>query len=358
MERLSALPWQSGLWRQLVDWRDRLPHALLLHGPRGIGKRQLASAFAQWLLCETPRGDQPCGVCASCHLIACGNHPDLRWLVPEADMPEREADDTADTGDVPSSGKPKKAPSREIVIDQVRAIGEFLAVSSHRGGRRVVLLAPVEALNAPAANALLKLLEEPPPGAVFLAVSSELDAVLPTIRSRCVLLRVPMPRRDDALRWLHEQGVADAEDRLAEAGGAPLEATGSDDDSGDPRGRLDPDIREALFGVLARGTTATAADVVFAVPRDIAVGPAIRLFQRWGWDLLAERTAQRVRYHPGQKRTLATLARAVDPARLSDWLVALADAQAVSEHPLNARLAVEQALLGYLKALQSAPTAH
>jgi DNA polymerase-3 subunit delta' len=137
---------------------------------------------------------------------------------------------------------------------------------------------------------------------------------------------------------------------LAEAGGAPM--TILDEERLDERRRLDPAVRAGLLAVLARGTAATPADVLAAVPRDVAVGPAIRLFQRWGWDLLAERTAQRVRYHPGQKRALATLARAVEPLRLMQWLAALTEAQAVSEHPLNARLAVEQALFGYLDALR------
>jgi DNA polymerase-3 subunit delta' len=215
-----------------------------------------------------------------------------------------------------------------------------------------VLLAPAEALNGPAANALLKMLEEPPAGAVFIAVSDQIDAVLPTIRSRCVLVRVPAPPWAEALGWLRGQGVEDAEARLAEAGGAPMGIPG--EETVDARRRLDPGLRVAFLALLARGAAATAADVVAAVPREVAVGPAIRLFQRWGWDLLGERMAQRVRYHPGQKRALTTLARAVDPPRLVEWLAALDEAQAVSEHPLNARLAVEQALLGYLDAMQGA----
>jgi DNA polymerase-3 subunit delta' len=357
MERLAPLPWQSGLWDQLAGWRERLPHAVLLHGGRGIGKRHIARAFAQLLLCESPRAAQACGTCASCQLIAADNHPDFRWLVPAADMPPRaddagEAEEGSEAVEVAAGGKPKKAPSREIVIDQVRRIGDFLGVSSHRGGRRVVLLAPAEALNGPAANALLKMLEEPPAGAVFVGVSDQVDAVLPTIRSRCVLVRVPAPPWAEALNWLRRQGVEDAESRLAEAGGAPMGVV--EEETVDERRRLDPAVREALLALLARGAAATAADIVAVVPREVAVGPAIRLFQRWGWDLLGERMAQRVRYHPGHKRALATLARAVDPPRLVDWLAALAEAQAVSEHPLNARLAVEQALLGYVGAMQGA----
>ena len=350
MERLTPLPWQHTLWQQLTAWRERLPHALLLHGARGIGKRHIASAFAQWLLCETPRGETACGECASCRLIAVDNHPDLRWLVPEADMPPRDDEEGSDgpADDTSVTGRSKKAPSLEILIDQVRRVGDFLTMSSHRGGRRVVVLAPAEALNAPAANALLKMLEEPPAGAVFVGVSDELDAVLPTILSRCVLVRAPAPRRDEALQWLKALGVDDAEARLAEHGGAPLAVVG--EESADSRRRLEPEVRAALLAVLARGPAATAADVVAAIPRDVAIGPAIRVCQRWGWDLLAERAAQRVRYYPAQERALATLARAVDPARLSAWLRALADAYAVSDHPLNARLAVEQAFLGYLEA--------
>ena len=351
MEQLTPLPWQQDMWRELAGWRARLPHALLLHGARGVGKRHLAQAFAQLLLCESPIDANACGRCTSCRLLAADNHPDLRWLTPAAQMPERaDTDAVSDEGQVEKGARSKARAGREIVIDQVRKVGEFLSVSSHRGGRRVVLLMPAEALNAPAANALLKMLEEPPPGAVFLAVSDELDAVLPTIRSRCVLLRAPAPSRAEALAWLQSRGVSHAEARLAEAGGAPF---GIDDQSPSDDGRtLDADTREALLKLLSRGPALTGAEVVSAVPKDIAVAPAIRLLQRWGWDLLAERLAGRVRYYPQHQRQFTALARAVEPARVVDWTATLAQTQAVSDHPLNARLVIESALLGYVEAMR------
>ena len=146
--------------------------------------------------------------------------------MPAADRPPRDDGDIADEADGVVDAKTAK--SRAILIDQVRAIAEFLTLASHRGGRRIVLLYPVEALNGPAANALLKLLEEPPPGALFIAVTDDLDAVLPTVRSRCVLLRAPVPDAAAALAWLRASGVEDAEERLAEAGGAPV---GLDEDN-------------------------------------------------------------------------------------------------------------------------------
>jgi DNA polymerase III subunit delta' len=342
MEPLDPLPWQRAQWEQLLAWRRALPHALLLHGARGIGKRRLADAFARLLLCEAPGEQGACRVCASCLLQAADNHPDLRRLMPAAELTR---DDVADTDSELASGGAKTAkPSREIVIDQVRALGEFLSLSAHRGGRRVVLLAPAEALNHSAANALLKLLEEPPPGAFFVAVTDRLDAVLPTIVSRCVLLRVTAPTPAESLAWLQAQGVSDAAARLAEAGGAPVGLEHEDDPQGLPAAQ-----REALLQLLRRGGKVTAADVVAAIGREAAVAGSIRLLQRWGWDLLADRMSQRVRYHPGDRRAISAVAGLIEPAHLITWLAELAEAQRASDHPLNARLVVERLLLRYVE---------
>lgn len=361
-EMVQPLPWQATLWQQVVALRARQPHALLLHGGRGIGKRHFAQALAQALLCETPDADRPqglaCGHCAGCQLLAVDNHPDLRWLVPAIDRRQRsdegDEDTTAEEPEAVAAepaGKGAKL-SREIRIDQVRAVGEFLSVSAHRGRRRVVLLAPAEALNAPSANALLKILEEPPAGALFVAVTDELDAVLPTVRSRCVLLRAPMPDARAALAWLRERHVPDAEDRLAEAGGAPLQLLADVDASEpDPR-RLSPELQQKLLELLARGPRLTLADIASAIPREVPVAAAIRLLQRWGWDLLAERTAGRLRYYPRQQRAIASIARAAQWQPLLGWQDELARAQRSSGHPLNARLVIENALIGYRAALR------
>jgi DNA polymerase-3 subunit delta' len=348
---LRPLPWQQALWDRTLALRSRLPHALLLHGGRGLGKRHFARALAHALLCESPSAAGACGQCPGCELLAAENHPDLRLLVPEADRPERAPADPESEGPEEGADARTAKASRVIRIDAVRSLGEFLALAAHRGGRRVVLIAPAEALNGPAANALLKLLEEPPADAVFVAVTDDLDAVMPTIRSRCVLLRAPVPASDAALAWLRGQGVADADERLAEAGGAPIGLDGPD------AAGLDPELKARLLGLLSRGATLGLAEIASALPKDPPVAPAIRLFQRWGWDLLTERAAGRVRYHPRQQRAIAAIGRAGDPVRLLDWLGTLAEAQATAAHPLNPRLVVEQALIGYAEALQMQPRA-
>jgi len=120
--------------------------------------------------------------------------------------------------------KKSKQPSIQIKIEQVRELANFLYVRSHRGAMRVALVHPAEDMNENASNALLKGLEEPPAGAMFILVSHRPAQLLPTIRSRCVAVPVPIPPRDAALKWLSAQGIKDAERWLAYAGGAPLRA--------------------------------------------------------------------------------------------------------------------------------------
>jgi DNA polymerase-3 subunit delta' len=209
-------PWNEPLFESLKRRTERFPHALLIHGARGTGKLALAERVAQFLLCEdTTR--RPCGVCEGCRWFAAGSHPDFRRVEPEALAPEPVAE--PEEGEVPAK---RAKPSTEIKVEQVRDLAGFLNLGSHRGRWRVALVHPAEDMNPNAANALLKGLEEPPTGAVFLLLSHRPAQLLPTIRSRCVALPVPIPPREAALKWLAPQVGQDAGRWLAYAGGAPL----------------------------------------------------------------------------------------------------------------------------------------
>jgi DNA polymerase-3 subunit delta' len=201
--------WNQPILESLARRADRLPHALLVFGPQGIGKLALAERMAQVLLCEGA-GKKPCDACEACRWFLAGNHPDFWRLEPEVlwkEPPEK-----------------KEKPSIVIRIDQVRALADFLYTHSYRGGTRIVLVHPAEHMNEDAADALLKGLEEPPAGAVFILVSHRPAQLLPTIRSRCVHVPVPLPPREAAIQWLSQQGVKDPGRWLAYAGGAPLRA--------------------------------------------------------------------------------------------------------------------------------------
>lgn len=212
-------PWNRPILEALQRREAHLPHALLIHGARGLGKLALAEGIARLLLCEADHPPKPCGACAGCRWYAAGNHPDFRRVEPEALAPAAEA---TEEGAEPAGRRGK--PSTEIKVEQVRALAAFLNVGSHRGRARIALVHPAEEMNVVAANALLKGLEEPPSGAVFVLVSHRPARLLPTLRSRCVALPVPVPPLETARAWLDAQGVKDAERWLAYAAGAPLRA--------------------------------------------------------------------------------------------------------------------------------------
>lgn len=342
------LPWHDGTWAALQTLKQRNVHAVLLHGARGIGKKSLGFDLAQAALCEQPRADgRACGQCTGCVLMEAGSHPDFRFVLPAAmatlrpgHTPEGEDDEEA-SAEAEEPDKQKRA-SREIRIEQVRALADFATVATHRGGGRVILLAPAEALNAVAANALLKLLEEPPDRTLFILVTDALEDLPPTIRSRCVLVRVEAPLRAVALQWLGGQGVEDPEATLAAAGGAPLAALELAAGAA-----LDPDLHALLLDLLERGDAADAAEIARRIPREVPLAAALALLQRWCWDLIGCRATGSVRYHPRQQASLARLARKATGDGLWRWAGALVHAQASREHPLNARLVLETLLLQY-----------
>jgi DNA polymerase-3 subunit delta' len=203
-DRLKPLPWQEGLWLRVTSLalQNRLTHALLVAGPRGVGKRHFAWALTAFILCEA-RSGYACGQCRSCLQFAAGHHPNAMIL-------QREVDD--------KTGKEK----RDITIEQVRELGERLSLSSHYGQAKVAVIDPADALNQNGINALLKTIEEPPQNSHLILISERPQALTATLRSRCQRLRMAPPARDQALAWLG--GTTDAADALEQAHGAPLRA--------------------------------------------------------------------------------------------------------------------------------------
>ncbi len=353
MADLTPIPWHTAARTTLGALHARGAHALLLHGPAGTGKWELAMSIARDLLCERVSGGAgACGACPSCVLIAAGNHPDLRVVVPEAwasRRPGAALEEQSDSELVVETSSGKSKPSREIKIDQVRELVSLTSVSAHRGGARVIVLAPAESLNLPAANALLKGLEEPPPATVFVLISDQIDRCLPTIVSRCALVRIAIPPRAAALQWLRAQGIAadEASQRLTEAGGAPLAALRVEDET------LPAEMRGTLLQLLRRGPDLEAAEVASEVPRTVPIGAAVALFQRWGWDYFSFRMGCPLRYHPADAASFEALSRHWSLRAASDWIDRLNDLRALSDHPLNARAAIEGLLLAYIGSIAS-----
>jgi DNA polymerase-3 subunit delta' len=338
---VTIYDWQQESWAQLQLMRARLPHAILFHGPAGIGKAQFIEAFAQALLCENVQPDgHACGACASCGWFAQGNHPDYRRVRPEALEEDGPAADGDEAGaDDKKSKASTKAASKDIKIEQVRNLADFMNISTHRQGLRVVVLYPAEALNMPASNALLKTLEEPPTGTVFLLASNGIDRLLPTILSRCRKFALPLPGHAEALAWLQAQGVQDADGWLREQGGAPLAALAQAETGS--REELD-----ALLQVLAQ----PAVDTVLRAADRLSKAPLASLVawqQRWLYDVFSYKMSGVIRYYPRYRRELAALANRMSTPNLLRAIKAANERRAVADHPLSPKLFVEDMLLDY-----------
>ena len=317
--------WQTQQWQKLMQRKSALPHALLLRGRAGIGKYDFALDLSRALLCLQPSKDGACGACPSCLWFAEGNHPDFRLIAPENEEESEE------------SPKKKTTKKSQISVTQIRQLFDYLSLSSHQQGMRIILIAPAEALNLASANALLKMLEEPPAGTLFMLVSSQPQRLLPTIMSRCQAVDMPVPSKIEATEWLKTQGVQQAEFALDYAGGAPLLAL-----------QLDAQLvtNDGLIKQLAQGAK---LDPFICAPLFLSLGMerALETLQKWAFDLINHTLTQTIHYHAPQAKALQALCKSVNLSLLLRFQQILIEAKRTANHPLSNEMQLENMLLQY-----------
>ena len=240
-------PWHEPVLAQLrgAFAAKRLPHALLVQGADGLGKREFAAWLSAAVLCENPLETlQFCGQCTSCKLITAHTHPDLMWVAPEEDK-------------------------QQISVDQVRAASERLSKTSFRRGYKIAVIEPAHQMTHSAANSVLKTLEEPPAESLLILLTSRPSTLPATVRSRCQKVTIQRPSAPAALDWLKTETGSAIEPAILEfTGGAPLRALEF------ANGRfadLDADMQRAMSQLLSGQSDVT----------EIAT--------RWGKDGLVER---------------------------------------------------------------------
>ena len=320
---LDPLPWHETLWRPLLEseQRDRLPHALLLRGSPGLGKHRFARRLVATLLC-TERGaaNRPCGRCQGCRLFAAGTHPGFTLIAPEEE-------------------------GKAIKIDAIREYTSRESLTDQRGGYKIAVIEPADAMNAAAANSLLKTLEEPAPGTLIVLVTSHTRRLPATIKSRCQHLDFRPPERAQALAWLTPQlqGV-DGALLLDLAAGAPLYALAL---SG-------PGVLEARRKRLGEFASLTAGTIE---PTALAAawkeGDLVQLLAwMWSWvaDMLRLKVtgAKPVLANPDQKELLQNISNGIESKELYRFLDKINETTRGMGSQLNTQMSVESLLLTWL----------
>jgi DNA polymerase III subunit delta' len=327
-EGVFALPW---LRAALADTLQRQRgHAVLVHGAPGDGAWDFAMALGQGWLCEATAGPgvsgaRPCGRCGSCRLYRQFSHPDMAWLVPQEIGLQRGFPVQVDSG---------RKPSKQIRVDEVREVTEGMTSTSGRGAGRVLVIFPGEAMNAIAASALLKTLEEPPAGTRIVLASAEPARLLPTILSRCQRLQLVRPTTAQATPWLAEQGVEAPQVLLAACAGRPLDAWALH------RGGMTAQAWSALPQRLARGDASALA----------GLGPAgvLDALAKLCHDAMCSAVGATPRFFVD-----SAFPQALQLNRLDTWHQSLKKLQRHADHPWNEPLLTDALVAEGVEALRS-----
>ncbi len=241
-------PWNQKQWQQMISAfdADRMPHAILLQGAKGLGKFEFAKSLSTFVLCGSKLEGKACGVCHTCKLLRADTHPDYKEILPA------------------NEGK-------SILVDQIRGFCGFFVYSSQLSSYKTGVICPADKMNRNASNSLLKTLEEPTKNSLIILVAESTTNLPATVRSRCQVIEFNPPVHNDAVRWISSQGDYNNIDlALSLADSSPVEA----------KKYLDSDYLQqrenqfALFEGLRAGkvTATTAAEKLSKVTNRRTIG--------------------------------------------------------------------------------------
>jgi DNA polymerase-3 subunit delta' len=332
-------PWLTEPFQDLT--KKKVPNSLLIYGEKDLGKLQFGLELAKYLLCEA-KDLKPCGQCEACHWVTQGNHPDLFVVLPQNlktllpfDIEDQESEE----------GEEKKA-SKFIRIDQIRQVISQNELGSYRGGKRVILIYPIESMQQEAANCLLKTLEEPHVNLHFILMTHQIDRILPTIRSRCSLFPIGKPKREIALDWLSQNvpasiGFDQILPRLALCAGSPLRVLQTIENKS-----LDEQLLVSELVKLSSLNTNTIIEFL----NHHALADILNCMLKWSMDINLISFGLEAKYFPHYQSTIEKDVRFMNRIQFQQFLSTLKEALKMANHPLFPKVQLD-ALLNRYKSL-------
>jgi hypothetical protein len=314
-------------WIQLYKWQQKdysaltstLKHpsqTLLISARPGIGQDILIQNYVALLMCEHSHEINgvayACNECQSCILFANNNHPDIYSLVVDVE-----------------------ADKKNISVEDIRGMLEFLSTSTHLGRHKVVLIPDVDLLSISSANALLKILEEPPSYVLFILQTTNISGVLATIRSRCHIHKLSVSDIPDAISYIENSGVWNPEFWLNYYDNAPL---------------FTLQVSQEQFDALMNALLQPSIDNIFTASAHFdakSAGFLIDFLSKWLNDLASYLQGAHMRYFMAYSTKLDSLAKRIDLQKVYYLFDKVNFLQDWTGHPLNYKLQLENLLLQY-----------
>jgi DNA polymerase-3 subunit delta' len=320
----SIYPWLQDAWNA-IHKNKKLPHALIFKGKEGIGKHDFAMTFTKSYLCQSPLPNYlPCETCVSCIWFP-ESHPDFKHIAPV------ESDDD-------ESSKRKTVRKKNIVIDQIRELSEYLELSAHQDkGRRIVLIEPADLLNQAASNALLKILEEPPENTLFILVTSQAQKLIATIRSRCQLLDFRGPSLEEARLFLNAEKITYDESLLSFVGGSPFSAIKELENQPE---------RDTITQLLAQGHHIDVTKVNYGILTQ-GLDWTLNIIQKWTFDLLLSFHTQQSCYFKKEEMCIHSQAKQINLDALLLFTNELNALKKIASHPINQELQLQNIFIKF-----------
>jgi len=313
---MTLYPWQEKSWSNLAQDKSKMHHAYIFVGDLGAGLHRYSNTFARSLICgNLTDTNLPCGKCQDCHLLMT-QHPNLKII-------DNSAEDST---------------SKNISIESIRDLKRFFELSSHKvDGNKVILIHNTESLTLNAANALLKLLEEPPENSYIILTTHNVSSLLPTIVSRCSIVTCPKPTADEAKDFLNSHGYEHLSSQLNLFNNLPLDVIENQDDLG---------LYETIINEFEKGENLELMKIDSKWFSD-DFPSIISLFQKWLYDIFLFKLTKQFQFFENKKENIKKLSDAADISKLVKLAMNVYQVKSISDKPINKDIAFDNLMIEY-----------